>query len=485
MPPDFLYYFAKLSVLFNSVEYWIFLPLVWLLYFALPFKIRWIWLLLASYVFYGFWKAEFAALMAFTSIIDWQCGLRVARGSSKPVRLFWLWFSIASNVAMLFMFKYFDFALGDSELARKLYSSNFTAWIIELGRFTIPAGISFYTFQSISYVVDVYRGHERAENNLFRFMLYVSFFPQLVAGPIERFGKLHSQLFRFHEPVWRDISRGARLLLYGLFLKVCVADNLAHVVDQFYGDPESYGRTSAWIAVFAFTFQVYADFFGYSLLAMGSAALFGIHLMDNFNKPFIAKSIPEFWHRWHISLSTWFRDYLFVPVGGNRRGPVVLALAVLLVFFTSGLWHGANSTMIVFGLSQGVLYLFDRFVFGKIQLEGKAWDVFRQIKTGFFFMITLVWFRSVNMPQSARVFDILGLGETGRGKTLLTLDIPWHIPAFLILFLLLDLKIMRERADDWFGKFNMPLRWGMYGILLLFIWVWGGAVNHPFVYFQF
>ncbi len=473
-------------MLFNSVQYWIFLPIVWLLYFGIPYRFRWIWLLLASYFFYGFWKIEFAGLMALTSVIDWQCGMRAAPG--KPWRKFWLWFSIISNVAMLFMFKYFDFALGDSAIAKQIYSSNLTAWIIELGKYTIPAGISFYTFQSISYVVDIYRGEEEPQPNLFKFMLFVSFFPQLVAGPIERFGKLNSQLFTKYLPVWHDISAGLRLLIYGLFLKVAVADNLAHVVDQFYGNHQSYTTAAAWTAVFAFTFQVYCDFFGYSLLAQGSARLFGIHLMDNFNKPFLGKSIPEFWHRWHISLSTWFRDYIFVPVGGNKRGPFILAFSVLLVFFTSGLWHGANSTMIVFGLAQGFLYLFDRFLFNKITLTGTAWDIFRRIKTGFFFMITLIWFRSANMPQSADIFQMLinpGYINCRLEGGPAILDIPWHIPAFLILFLFMDLYLMKERADTWFGHFSKPVRWFMYAFMLLCIWMWGGAVNHPFVYFQF
>jgi D-alanyl-lipoteichoic acid acyltransferase DltB (MBOAT superfamily) len=207
--------------------------------------VRWIWLLAASYVFYGFWKWEFAGLMLLTSVIDWQCALRVARNAERRPRLFWLWFSIGSNLAMLFMFKYFDFAAGDSALARFLLASDYTAWIIELGKYTIPAGISFYTFQSISYVVDVYRKQEKAERNLFRFMLYVSFFPQLVAGPIERFGRLHSQLFSEYSPRWDDISRGFRIILYGLFLKVCVADNLAGIVDTYYGNHAAFSTGAA------------------------------------------------------------------------------------------------------------------------------------------------------------------------------------------------------------------------------------------------
>lgn len=468
-------------MLFNSVEYWIFLPLVWLLYFAIPQKFRWIWLLLASYVFYGFWKVEFAALMAFTSLIDWVSALQIEKNGQKTKKMFWLWFSILSNVGMLFMFKYFNFALGSTQLARDLYNSPLTAWIIELGKYTIPAGISFYTFQSISYVIDVYRGEEKAQKNLPRFMLFVSFFPQLVAGPIERFGKLNSQLFAQYIPRWDDIRDGSRIIIYGLFLKVCIADNLAGVADAYYANPATHSLSAAWTAVFAFAFQVYTDFFGYSLLAQGSALLFGIRLMDNFNKPYIAKSIPEFWHRWHISLSTWFRDYIFIPVGGNKHGPMVLAFAVLLVFFTSGLWHGANSTMIVFGLAQGVLYLFDRFIFGKIKIDNALWNGFRQFKTFFFFMITLVYFRSSNMPQTVDVFK----GLMGRNTGTLKLDFPIHIPILLLAFYILDNWIMKQRVDIWLGKYSLPLRWAFYTACLASIWLLGGAVNHPFVYFQF
>ncbi len=468
-------------MLFNSVQYWIFLPIVWCLYFALPFRVRWIWLLGASYVFYGFWKWEFVGLMLLTSFIDWQCALRVSQNTTKKWQRFWLWFSIGSNLAMLFMFKYFDFAAGDSAMARYLLGNNYTAWIIELGKYTIPAGISFYTFQSISYVVDVYRKTEKAEKNLFRFMLYVSFFPQLVAGPIERFGRLHSQLFTKYSPRWDDISRGFRIILYGLFLKVCVADNLAAIVDNYYGAHGDFSTSAAWTAVFAFSFQVYTDFFGYSLLAQGSALLFGIHLMDNFNKPYLAKTIPEFWHRWHISLSTWFRDYVFIPVGGNKHGPWVLAVAVMLVFFTSGLWHGASMTMIVFGCFHGLMYLFDRFIFGRIKLQGPAWDWFRRIKTYFIFMISLVWFRAMDLGQASAVLRALAGKNAGTQNP----EIPLHIPLFLLLFILLDEFIIQTRIDHWLEQFPKYSRWGFYLAAITCIWIWGGATNHPFVYFQF
>jgi D-alanyl-lipoteichoic acid acyltransferase DltB (MBOAT superfamily) len=459
----------------------------------MPFKTRWIWLLLASYFFYGFWKIEFAGLMLLTSLIDWYCAKRVSQTEVKKSRLFWMWMAVGTDLAMLFMFKYFDFALGNTPVSKYLYDNNLTAWIIELGKYTIPAGISFYTFQSISYVVDVYRKLEKPEPNPIKFLLFVSFFPQLVAGPIERFGLLHGQLFTKYLPKLEDIKNGFRLMLFGMFLKVGVADNLASIVDVFYAETNKFGVLDTWLATFAFTFQVYYDFFGYSLLAQGSALLFGIHLMDNFNKPFQAGSIPEFWHRWHISLSTWFRDYIFIPVGGNKHGKLVLSLAVLLVFFTSGLWHGANSTMIYFGLSQGVVYLFDRFVIGRRGSESVLGLTLRRIKTAFFFMMTLVFFRSNTLNQSFDVYKQLvgfktnvSMDAAGANlNTLQHLSMPVYIMLFLGIAFVLDHFIMKVRVDKWLGLQNVYVRWVLYLGLISAVLLKGGAVNHPFVYFQF
>jgi D-alanyl-lipoteichoic acid acyltransferase DltB (MBOAT superfamily) len=454
-------------------------------YFALPQKVRWVWMLAASYFFYGFWKIEFAALMLFTSLLDWFSARKLHQSSVKSIRLFWMWFAIGTDLLMLFMFKYFDFSLGKSWLAQSLYNHSSTAWIIELGKYTIPAGISFYTFQSISYVVDVYRGEEVPENNPIKFMLFVSFFPQLVAGPIERFGKLHTQLFARYSPKLKDLKNGGRLLLYGLFLKVAVADNLAGVVDQFYGNHGNYTLASSWLATFMFTFQVYYDFFGYSLMAQGAALLFGIDLMDNFNKPFLAGSVPEFWHRWHISLSTWFRDYIFIPIGGNRSGKLILSFSVLLVFFTSGLWHGANSTMIYFGLSQGILYLFDRFIVGRRGSENPYGLFLRRLKTGFFFMMTLVFFRGQSLDQSFDVYNMLIGNYDYTQKSLLQLTAEGQVWLFLFVGFVFDHFIMKKRADQWFGDQSLFSRWIVYLFMLTAVLLFGGAVNHPFVYFQF
>jgi alginate O-acetyltransferase complex protein AlgI len=468
-------------MLFNSIQFLIYLPLVWLLYFSLPHKYRWIWLLAASYFFYGFWKYQFVFLMAFTSIVDWFCALQIRKQADQQRARKFVWISVCSNLSILFFFKYFNFFFGGSPLAQWLYQQDALAWAVELARFTIPAGISFYTFQSISYVVDVYRQKENPEKSLPRQMLFVSFFPQLVAGPIERFSNLHGQLFSRHRVNYENLSNGFRLLLYGFFLKVCVADNLAAVADRFYGNHLAFTVSSAWLAAFAFCFQVYADFFGYSLLAQGAAKLFGIDLMDNFRKPYLARNVPEFWQRWHISLSTWFRDYIYFPMGGSRLGAQRMMMNVMVVFLVSGLWHGANWTMLLFGASQGLLYWFDAWLFRRSP-ESQGWLAWiYRAKTVFFFMMTLVFFRSMHIAQSADVYTML-VGKQG-GEAVLTMPIMTWV--MLGLFMLADLVLTDRRFDLWIGRFSWIWRWSVYSLLLVLIWVYGGTVNHPFVYFQF
>jgi D-alanyl-lipoteichoic acid acyltransferase DltB (MBOAT superfamily) len=468
-------------VLFNSIPFLLFLPLVWSIYFLLPLRYRWVWLLGSSYYFYGYWKYEFIFLMAFTSLVDWYCARRIKHAASERQRKWFLWFSILSNLLILFFFKYFNFFFGHSELARWLYQQDAAAWAVELARYTIPAGISFYTFQSISYVVDVYRGNDVAERSLPRFMLFVSFFPQLVAGPIERFSNLQNQLFAPHQVQYQNLRYGFRLLLYGLFLKLCVADNLAAVADQFYAAHQGYNSAAAWTAAAAFCVQVYADFFGYSLMAQGAARLFGIDLMDNFLKPFLGRNIPEFWQRWHISLSTWFRDYLYIPLGGSRNGTSRMLLNVMLVFLVSGLWHGANWTMILFGASQGLFYWVDYVCFRKAA-AATGWNArLNRLKTVFIFMLTLVFFRAASLSQSTEVYRMLFAGSEGTAS----LSIPLMTLLMVALFLLLDLWFTQKRFDLWMDDFPWPWRWFGYSTLCCLIWMFGGTVNHPFVYFQF
>lgn len=341
-------------MLFNSLAYLVFLPLAVALAYAAPRGARWVVLLALSVVFYGWWNPLYLIPLAVSAGIDYVAARRMARHETRRARRPWLVASVVGNLALLGVFKYGDFALSTAA-----WLSN-GAWAAPMLGLVLPVGISFYTFQSLAYTIDVYRGREDAEPNAGRFFLYVLFFPQLVAGPIERSTALRPQLRA--EPTW-DATRAASgllLILWGLVKKVVVADRLALYVNAVYAAPETYGMADLWLATYAFAFQIYGDFSGYSDIAIGSARLLGIDLMRNFNRPYASLSVAEFWRRWHISLSTWFRDYLYVPLGGNRRGEARTRLNLLVVFLVSGLWHGAAWTFVAWGLLHGLFVLVGR-----------------------------------------------------------------------------------------------------------------------------
>jgi alginate O-acetyltransferase complex protein AlgI len=318
-------------MLFNSLRFLIFFPVVSVAFFALPFRFRTLLLLLASYYFYTCWRAEYALLLLFSTIMDYWLGLEIARAESVAGRRALLAISLGSSLGLLAAFKYSSF---------------------------LPVGISFYTFQSIGYVVDVYRDRTRVERNFLRFALYLAFFPQLVAGPIERASQLLPQFYRRRKFSVLALNFGVRLILWGFFKKLVIADRLSDFVGAVYGNVQTVPALSLVLATYFFAIQIYCDFSGYCDIARGSARILGFKLSINFNRPYFSASLREFWQRWHISLSTWFRDYLYIPLGGNRtssRGR--WALNLLLVFALSGMWHGANWTYGVWGALHGCALL--------------------------------------------------------------------------------------------------------------------------------
>lgn len=302
-------------MLFNTIDFAIFLPAVVLIYYLIPPKFRWVLLLAASYYFYMSWKVEYILLIVVSTLVDYFSGIRMGKLEERRSRLPWLILSLCINLGLLFSFKYFNFA---SENLNVLFSKVGLAGKIPMHELLLPVGISFYTFQTLSYSIDVYFGRQKAEKHLGYFALYVSFFPQLVAGPIERYSRLAPQLRERHILSYDNLVNGLRLILYGLFIKMVIADNISPIVDQVYANPENYASGHVLTGIFLYSFQIYSDFFGYSTIAIGSALLLGVRIMDNFKSPYLAKNISEFWQRWHISLSTWFRDYLYFPLGGNR-----------------------------------------------------------------------------------------------------------------------------------------------------------------------
>lgn len=344
-------------MLFNSLQFLIFLPIVLLLYYTLPQRLRYLWLLAASYYFYMCWNASYALLIFFSTAVTWGCGLILERakqiGGVHLVRnkRICLAISCVLNFGVLFFFKYCNFALTNIARLFLLLHIELNLPVVDV---LLPVGISFYTFQAVSYTIDVYRDDIYAEKNFFRYALFVSFFPQLVAGPIERSKNLLKQLAVPTKLKFDNLRDGLLLMIWGFFLKVVIADRASVFVDTVYGDLTTYSGWYFIIATLFFAVQIYCDFSGYSVIAMGAAKMLGIDLMLNFDAPYFSSSTAEFWRRWHISLSSWFRDYLYIPLGGNRKGKLRKYLNLLITFAVSGLWHGAQWSYVAWGTLNGM-----------------------------------------------------------------------------------------------------------------------------------
>ncbi len=329
---------------FNSLHYVIFLPIVVAFYFLIPPRRRWIFLLAASYYFYMCWKMEYIVLILASTIVDYYAGLHMGRIKDKSKRRKFLVLSLISNLGLLFAFKYFNFF---NESTRAAFAHFDITYNIPYFDVLLPVGISFYTFQTLSYTIDVYRGKKEPETHLGIFALYVAFFPQLVAGPIERSTHLLPQFHKVQTFSYDRTVDGLKLIIWGMFKKVVIADRVAVVADTVFNSPGNHNGAQFMIGTFFFAYQIYCDFSGYSDIAIGSARILGIDLIKNFNRPYYSKTIAEFWKRWHISLSTWFRDYLYISLGGNRAGISRWYFNLLATFLISGLWHGANWTFII------------------------------------------------------------------------------------------------------------------------------------------
>lgn len=349
-------------MLFNSWQYAVFLPVVLALYWALPQKRRWVLLLVASYIFYMSWSAKLMALILTTTATSYAAALLISRAKTQSRKKLWLTLGVGISLAMLFVFKYLNFAVG--LCASVLSFLHIPAFVPSLN-LLLPVGISFYTFQTLSYVIDVYRGALPAEKHFGIYALYVSFFPQLVAGPIERAVNLLPQFHVEHKPNADEWAHGLRLIAWGLFKKVAIADFIGVYVDAAYNDINACGPMAYVVATALFAVQIYCDFSGYSDVAIGSAKLLGFKLMENFNAPYFARSIKEFWRRWHISLSTWFSDYVYIPLGGSRVSVSRHLANLVITFLLSGLWHGAKLTFVLWGLCHGLLLCLDVFLLPK------------------------------------------------------------------------------------------------------------------------
>ena len=491
-------------MLFNSLHFLVFFPIIVGLYYGLPPRWRGPLLLLASYYFYMSWRAAYALLLLATTLVDYYSGYRMSQLPSKRARRPYLYLSLVSNLGTLFVFKYFNFfrdAAG--QLAGALALPPFAGPTLEL---LLPVGVSFYTFQSVGYILDVYQGRLEAERHFGRFALFVAFFPQLVAGPIERGAHMLPQFRRPSAFDYQRVVSGLRLMAWGLFKKVVVADRLALFVNPVFNNPRQHPEGVVLVlATLAFTFQIYGDFSGYTDMARGAARVLGFDFNLNFRQPYRSASVPEFWRRWHISLSSWFRDYLYIPLGGSRVAPARAYANLLVVFLVSGLWHGANWTFVVWGGLHGLYLVASTWARPArerlAQLTGLARHPRLRRTLGVlltFVLVAYAWifFRANTLAEALYISRHLfsgWAGLTGRQLGGLLLDFSQHyrpelaLAAFATVFMLVVEYLLGRQPSPqaWVATRPAALRWAGYVGLALLILYLGIFNSTSFIYFQF
>lgn len=470
-------------MLFNSVDFFIFLSLVFICYWCITYKnlrVQNVLILIASYVFYGWWDWRFLSLIALSTIIDYTVGLRIYKTKNISLKKRWLWVSILFNLGLLGFFKYYNFFIESwvnlfSSVGYQLQST----WTLKV---ILPVGISFYTFQTLSYSIDIYREKLKPTRDFIAFAAFVSFFPQLVAGPIERATNLVPQFLKKRTFTYKTFSYGIKLMIWGFFLKLVVADRAAIYVNAVYNNTENHDGLSFIAATVLFAFQIYGDFAGYSLIAIGTSKLFGFDLMTNFRRPYFSASVSEFWTRWHISLSTWFRDYLYIPLGGNRATKPRWLFNLFITFLISGLWHGANWTFVVWGALNGVYLILEVLLFKKNRK-----GVFNVVFT--FGLINFAWifFRANSIGDAfyiiKRIFTVPGRLYIGSGD-----DITASLYATLAIAILVLVELKKEYFNSMFSISNHKyefIRLTGYAVLIYIIMYFGVFGKSQFIYFQF
>lgn len=471
-------------MLFNSVEFLLFFPIVTALFYLLPHRYRWIHLLLSSCVFYMFFIPQYIFILFTTILIDYVAAIWIEK-TNNEIRKTYLIISIISTCLVLFVFKYFDFFNQNMVFLSHKFGFFYPEKIL---KFILPIGLSFHTFQSLSYVIEVYKGNQKAEKHFGIYSLYVMFYPQLVTGPIERPQNLLVQLREEKKYDYSNLSQGLRLILFGLFIKMVVADNIAVYVDQIYANPSEFNTFSILKGLFFYSFQIYCDFLGYSTIAVGCAKSMGYNLMDNFKTPYLSKNIGEFWQRWHISLSSWFRDYVYFSLGGNRVKVQRWMINILIVFILSGLWHGANWTFVLWGFAHGIVYIFEN-LFNRLFKIGKISNKLLQTTTSFlnvlktFIIVSFIWilFRATDIQQVKVIFKAL----LNNFRITDNFSVEPRIWLLLGLFIIIDILLFNSRFDLWCNKRNSIVRWSLYSIMIFLIIAFSSVNNFPFIYFQF
>ena len=486
-------------MLFNSFSFLIFFPAVTALYFLIPHAYRWFFLLTASCIFYMAFIPVYILVLALTIAIDYTAAIFIERSEGKR-RKWYLIISIVSTCTVLFIFKYFNFFNSNLGQVARFFHWNYS---IENLSLILPIGLSFHTFQSLSYVIEVYRKNYKAEHHFGIYALYVMFYPQLVAGPIERPGNLIHQFYEKHPFDFQRVIDGLKLMVWGFFKKVVIADKLALVVDKVYSDPTQYTGLPLIAAAISFAIQVYCDFSGYSDIAIGSAQVMGFRLMDNFNRPLFSASVPDFWRRWHISLMTWFRDYVYIPLGGNRVSKGRWYFNIFFTFTLSGLWHGANWGMVLWGSFNGLYVILSDLTenLRKRGLTLTRLDHHPVLHRGlgiaftfFLFWFTLIIFRTRNLSDAFYVMTHLGTGLMATGGLWTSIESLYSVlPKYELITVLIAIgwMIFIETIEKQ-GKMRHPFsekpvwaRWTVYYVCILFLIFFGEYNDQAFIYFQF
>ncbi len=466
-------------MLFNSWTFLVFFAVVYTVYRSLGTRVRWqnLLLLLASYFFYAWWDYRFLSLILISTAVDYAVSLGLDREANSRARKLLLWTSLGTNLGILSLFKYFDF-----------FQENLVALFSQLGfhaspltlEVILPLGISFYTFQTLSYTIDVYRRKISACRNPVDFALFVAFFPQLVAGPIERAATLLPQIQKARHPSLDQIHGGVFLILWGLTKKIVIADNAALIVNPIYNAYTAFDGFDLIIATLAFALQIYGDFSGYTDIARGLAKLMGFELMLNFRLPYFATTPSDFWRRWHISLSSWLRDYLYIPLGGNRAGPTRTLINLFLTMLIGGLWHGARWNFVLWGAFHGVILILYRIVDQRPRRWSLPETALRMLIMFILTLIGWIFFRSESLEQIQYLFTHMGFtlssGSLGLLRQLAGLAAP-----------LLVVQIWQQRSGDLLAPIrNGPLTIaGLYTVLLLLLFLFGVRASTEFIYFQF
>lgn len=483
-------------MLFNSIDFAVFLPIVFFLYwfvFNRNLKLQNLLIVVASYVFYGWWDWRFLSLILFSTLVDYSVGIKLKSEIKLSKRKIYLWISIITNLGFLGFFKYYNFFLDNFITAFSFFGTEIQPNTLNI---ILPVGISFYTFQTLSYSIDVYRRKLEATKDFIDFAAFVSFFPQLVAGPIERATNLLPQFYKKRSFDYSKAVDGMRQIMWGLFKKVVIADNCAEFANMYFNNSADYPGSALLLGALFFTFQIYGDFSGYSDIAIGTSRLFGFNLMQNFNYPYFSRNIAEFWRRWHISLSTWFRDYLYIPLGGSRGGTWMKVRNTFIIFIVSGFWHGANWTFIVWGALNAIYFLpllltnNNRNYLGTVA-HGKIFPSLKEttlmLTTFAFTVFAWIFFRAENIghawsiiseifsPSLLTAPNLAGMGKLGTTVIL------------VIVFLLVEWQGREgQYAISNVGiTWPRPVRWAFYSLIVFSIAIFMQTVETPFIYFQF